>query len=88
MSKKEIISEGLLYELKSSPKDPIKSIIRFCAFHDLTHTRLLLPYMGKNKLSHWVRKTLTVWIDNLEIEYEFVGMLFPKWQINKITLVE
>jgi hypothetical protein len=88
MNKSEIISEGLLYELKANTNDPLKAVIDFCAFNDLIHTRLLLPYVGVQNIFHYVRNILTVWIDSIQIEYELVGLLNPQWKLKTTSSVK
>ncbi len=88
MNKEKTISEGLLYELNANTNDPRKAVTDFCTFNKLTHTRLLLPYMGELNIFHYVRNTLTVWIDSNQIEYELVGFLKPQWKFKTTSLVK
>ena len=83
MNKNFTLDMELLKMLNVSQADPIKAIIKFTDKNKLITTRLLLPYCGNRNLFYWVRKTLTVWVEDQEFNYEFVGILFPEWKIKK-----
>lgn len=85
MEQELLIQEELLHELNKKPRRPLSTITLFCGNRGLMHQRFLSKYVGKRTLRKWTRKTLDVHINDQELNYEFVGLLFPKWRIKETT---